>query len=193
MIGRGVAALAFGLMVVPMIASAQGIGACSWAKAAGGERAAFLAAYQQNLGAGTTQLGSVNDQLHRYAAECARRTDLPAPWVEGAIASVAIQDGAATALNATLKIARPALDAAWTEAPAAARDCARANAAKSFGINDLTCPDPKAPLWFLQRFGIAPATDRADATQALYYFNAKAQEEWAESLIARFMQKPAAS
>ena len=150
----------------------------AWAKAAGSEREAFLTAYQQRIQSGMAQLSSADTQLERFVAQCADRNDLPRLWAQEVVASVAIQDGAATTLLASLKVPRAALDAAWVEAPAAPRDCARANAAKVFGVTGPTCPDVGAPVWFLQHLGISLATDCANATQVLYYFNAKAQQEW---------------
>lgn len=115
---------------------------------------------------------------------------LPRSWAQAAVASVALQDGSAAAVQAFSRIPRTALDTAWTQAPMAARDCARANAVRLFGVTGPVCPDPKAPLWFPQRLGISPAKDRTGATWVLYFMNAKAQEEWAESMITRFMRQP---
>ena len=180
----GLTALALCAVVAPFTTYAEGVGACAWAKAARPEHEAFRAAYHQSIQAGMAQLSSADGQLQAFVKECTYGTDMPKLWVQGAVGSQAIQDGAAEELAATLKIPRSSLDAAWTQAPADARQCTRANAAKAFGINDQQCPDPKAPGWFLQRLGISPATHREDAVQALYYFNAKAQDEWAEGLIA---------
>ena len=182
----GLTALALWAVIAPSTTFAEGVGACAWAKAGGPEHEAFRAAYHQSIQVGMAQLSSADWQLRAYVKECAQGADPPKLWVQGAVGSQAIQDGAAEELAATLKISRSSLDAAWTQAPADARQCTRANAAKAFGINDQQCPDAKAPTWFLQRLGISPATDRADAVQALYYFNAKAQDEWAEGFIARF-------
>ena len=189
----GLAALALCAVIAPSTTFAEGVGACAWAKAAGPEHEAFRAAYHQSIQVGMAQLSSADGQLQAYVKECAHAADLPKLWVQGAVGSQAIQDGAAGELAPTLKLPRSSLDAAWTQAPADARQCTRANAAEAFGINDQQCPDPKAPGWFLQRLGISPATDREDAVQALYYFNAKAQDEWAEGLIVhlRGAAKPA--
>lgn len=69
--------------------------------------------------------------------------------------------------------------------PEAARACTRANAAKMFGIGKQVCPDPTAPMKFLEILGISPMANRAAATHALYYFNARAQSAWADYLINR--------
>lgn len=71
-----------------------------------------------------------------------------------------------------------------------ARTCTRANAAKVFAVAAAPCTQPRAPRWFLTRLNISPARDRRLAEFALYYFNAKAQAEWAESLLRRFVAEP---
>lgn len=186
------AMLMFGLACgATAAAQANGVGRCAWAMAAeGGERAAFLAAFARDRKAGTSQLSSADPRLMQYVSRCARRGDLPGPWARSAVASVALQDGFAAAAQASSRISRPALDMAWAQAPAPAKDCARANAAKVFGLSGPSCPDMAAATWFLQHLGLSPTTDRPGAAAALSFMNAKAQEEWAESLIARFVRQP---
>ena len=166
--------------------SAQELGACAWSQLPGDLRQAYLGAHHRNMNDGMEVLSKQDDAVLAAVAACAGRSDIPASWAQAAVASQAIQNGAANELTGALGISAATLDAAWEKAPPAAIQCFRANAAKVFGKTDEACPDPKAPLWFLQALKISPTSSRPAAEQALYYFNAKAQEQWADALIAKF-------
>ena len=167
------------------------LSACAWSKAPAPVHREFLAAYAKDIGGGMAVLAAHDKDLQAGVTRCLGRSDAPQLWSQGALGSQAIQDGASTELAAKHRIVRADLDAAWLAAPAAARDCTRANASKVFFPTPQgACPDPQASRWFLQRFSI-PATDRASATQLLYYFNAKAQSEWANGLLAHLQATPA--
>ena len=164
-------------------AQAAGLGACAWDGTPEADRQAYLAAFNQ--GAGDPWLQAHDAQLRRQVADCAGRSDIPALWARALMGSQAIKAGAASALAAS-GVTREQLDALWTQAPAAARDCTRANSAKVFGIAGPACPDVSAPIWFVQALHIQlKPLDRPRAAQALYYYNATAQTEWAEGLIAK--------
>jgi len=167
-------------------AAAQGVGACAWAKMPAAEHAAFLSAYATGMDNGMAYLSAHDEELRGFVAACAHRSDVPALWSQGAVGSQAIQAGAADALLSGKSIPRAQLDAAWASDPAAARDCTRKSAGKPFDIDQGSCPDPQAPLWFIQALKLpTTATDHTAASQALIYFNAKAQNEWADALIAK--------
>lgn len=169
--------------------SAQELGACAWSQLSADLRQAYLTAHHRNMNDGMEALSKQDDAVLAAVAACAGRNDIPAPWAQAAVASKAIQNGAANELSGALGLSAPTLDAAWEKAPPDTIQCFRANAAKVFGKTDEACPDPKAPLWFLQALKISPTSNRPAAEQALYYFNAKAQEQWAEALIAKFKEQ----
>jgi hypothetical protein len=166
-------------------AQAQTVGGCAWSRVAAQDRQAFLSAYHAGMQSGMAALKAQDPQLEGYLSDCAQRSDVPALWAQVAIGSQAIQDGAASELLAA-HITRAQLDDAWRDAPAASRECARANAAKAFGLDGQVCPDPKASLWFLQELRLSPQADRTASVQVLYYIAAKGQEDLDEALIAKF-------
>lgn len=175
------------LVLADQIAVAQPtVSACAWAKAPAEDRAAFLSAYASSMQTAAAFLSGRDDQLRAGVLQCANRADIPKLWARAAIGSQAIQQGAASQIASKGGPDRNQLDKSWQEAPATPRDCVRANAAKAFGLNP-TCPDPKAPLWFLQRLHISVEAQRPLAEQVLIYFNAKAQSEWADAFIAKFV------
>ncbi len=171
-------------------ANAESIGSCAWAMVPIDDRQQFLTGYKESMNGGMAVLSSKDVELRGFVTACSKRDDVPRSWQQAVIASQAIQYGAAADLMSARDIPRAQLDAAWQAAPDAARQCFRANAAKVFGIKDQTCPDPKAPGWFLQSLKMSLQTETPEANQALYYFNAKAQSEWAEALIAKFLTLP---
>lgn len=170
-------------------ATVQDVGRCAWMQLPAKARQDYLTAHSQGIHNGTGVLQKHHDRILATVATCAGRRDIPVRWAQVAVTSQAIRSGTANELGAMAGISAEMLDATWAKAPPDAIQCTRANAAKVVGIVNETCPDPKAPLWFLQELKISPASNRAAAEQALFYFNAKAQGIWAESLIARFQEE----
>ena len=169
---------------------APSFGPCAWARLHPADQDSLLSAYDTSPQSAMAMLGTEDAQVQVLVASCTHRTDVPPLWASGLMASQVIQNGAAAALLSARHLTRAALDAAWTHAPDDARQCVRANASKTFGVNSPPCPDPKAPLELLQALNISIATDRPIAAQALYYFNAKAQGEWGDALIAKLLTEP---
>ena len=167
-------------------------GARAWSHAPPSVQTDYQAAYRQGQEQGSAVLNGADASLSAAFGRCVGRTEVPAPWVRAAVGSSAIQGAAAAILLESKHLDRAALDSAWKEAPEVVRECTRANAQKVFGLTQATCADPKAPIWFVQRFSVSPQTERPVAEQLLFYYNAKAQDEWAEALIGKFVaQRPA--
>lgn len=160
-------------------------GACAWLRLPEATRQEYVAAFQSSVQYGSSVLQKHDPEIRAAFNGCAGRNDVPTLWAVGAVTSQAIQAGAAEALTAGGHSVE-SLDAAWAQAPDAARACTRAHAAKTFGITDEACPDRHAILTLLESVGVTPRSDRRAAMNALYYFNAKAQSEWAAALIAKF-------
>ena len=179
------ALLAISAVALATGAKAEMVGACAWHAAPTADHELFLNQYRSGMQSGMAALRSMDGQIRASVAKCAQREDVPRTWAAIAVASQAIQEGAAQRLSTGWNIQRVNLDAAWENAPGDARQCVRANAAKIFGLMNEACPNPKAPLWFLSSLGISGQNAEA-AGQALIYVNAKAQSEWAEAAIAKF-------
>jgi hypothetical protein len=161
--------------------------ACVWNKVSGADRQSFLNAYRADMQKGMAVLTKLDAASRRDFAACVGRSDAPSMLVSAAVASEAIQYGAADHLSASRQITRAQLDAAWAAAPAAARTCVIAQAAKPFGLNATPCPDNAAPLWFTAHFKVADS-DRTDASQVLFYYVAKAQSGWTQGLVQQFLR-----
>jgi hypothetical protein len=169
------------------VAAQDRYSACVWNKVSSADRQSFLNAYRTDMQQGMAVLTRMDAASRRDFAACTGRSDAPSMWVSAAIASEAIQYGAAEHLSAARKITRAQLDAAWAAAPAASRTCVIAQAAKPFGLNATPCPDKAAPLWFTAHFKVAN-TDRADTSQVLFYYVAKAQSGWTQGLVQQFLR-----
>jgi hypothetical protein len=164
------------------------LGGCVWTRMGATFQDEFLAAYRQDMRSGMDVLQKNDAAIAPNIESCAGRSDIPRLWSRGAVGSQAIQNGAMAQLL-THSITAAMLDATWRSAPPAAMDCVAANAAKTFGIMDRKCPDPAAGLALLAMLKISPQADRDAAAQALTYFNARAQEQWAEALMAKMPEK----
>ncbi|CAN5386719.1 hypothetical protein BH09PSE2_BH09PSE2_11370 [soil metagenome] len=166
-------------------ASAQSVAVCAWAQTPPQARQAFMEAYALNPARALKLLSTRAPQMAEFVATCAATRDVPPAWSQAAIVSQARQDGALYVLSGSKGIDRTALDRAWNTAPPAARQCARATASHAFGLNEV-CADATAPIGFLTPLNLSlRGADRAASQQALAYFTAKAQGEWADALIAK--------
>lgn len=156
------------------------MGACIWSKLSPTQQTRVLTAYQRSMAGGAAALDKLGVQLKADAAQCARRTDLPADWPPTLAGAEAVQVYASTAL----KTPRSKLDAAWAAAPAKVATCVRANGRLAFYPNGLGCTDPTASAWLLKQVGFGSSQPPA-AQLAAYYFNAKAIGEWGDQLAAK--------
>lgn len=164
------------------------IGGCAWGALPKSDRAAVLEAYKLETEAGMVALRERDGAVRKAVERCAGIKDIPRLWAAGAVASVAIQEGVSQQLSAS-GISRSALERAWIEAPEAARQCTRANAAKAFGLTNEPCPDRAAPAAFIRTLGVDPVANRATAMQIVFFMNARAQEMWANGLIMRLVEQ----
>jgi hypothetical protein len=170
-------------------ASAEPLGACIWSRLSAAEHGRVLDAYQKDMGAGAVALDKLDGKLKASAALCARRRDVPPAWVQTITGAEAVQAYAAAALLSAKRLDRAKLDAVWAAAPADVAACVRANGRLAFFSNGLGCANPAASAWLLKRLGLDPGQQPA-ARQALYYFNAKAIDEWGDKLVAGLAAKP---
>lgn len=180
-------ALLFTAVVATSPVGSQTLGACVWSRLPVGDQQQILTAYGRGVTSGMNALNHRDLKVMRAAPDCAGRSDLPAMWVRSAVAAHVIQAGAAATVLSEKGLDRDRLDAAWDAAPAEARNCTLANAAKVFGIDGPACADRRAPQAFAESLGLTHSirADRKASEQALIYMNAKAQEQIALTLIAR--------
>ena len=169
-------------------ARAGALGVCIWGKLSPAEQTRVVAAYQGDMATGAAALERLSRKLQPAAANCAKRSDVSADWVQTIAGSEAVQIYAAEALAAR-RLDRAKLDAAWAAAPPDVAACVRANGRLAFFSNGLGCSNPAASAWLLKRIGLDPNAQPA-ARQALYYFNAKAIGEWGDKLVAGLAAKP---
>lgn len=164
------------------------IGGCAWRALPAEVRINVLDAYRGGSRAALIALRDRDGDVRVAVAKCAGREDVPPPWIAGAVASVVLQEGSVQAL-APLGISRKALEQAWDQAPEAARQCTRANAAKAFGLMDQPCPDRAAPAAFVSALGVDLKTNPTTASHILFFMNAGAQRGWANGLIRKLMER----
>lgn len=164
------------------------IGGCAWRALPAEVRADVLEAYPRGSQSALIALRERDADVRLAVARCAGRDDVPPPWIAGAVASVALQEGSAQAL-APIGISREALERVWDQAPEVARQCTRANAAKAFGLMNEPCPDRGAPIAFVRALGIDPAANSAAASHILFFMNAGAQRGWANGLIKKLLEQ----
>ncbi|MBB4796329.1 hypothetical protein HNP32_000043 [Brevundimonas bullata] len=175
------------LAASPVAGESQSLGACIWSRLPAADQQQILTAYDRGMTSATNALQHRDLRLMGAAPDCAGRTDLPTLWVRSAVAGHIVQTGAAAAVLAEKGVDRARLDAAWSAAPAEARDCALANAAKVFAIDGPVCVNRRASEAFARELGLDPTAraDRKASGQTLTYMNAKALELIALTLIAR--------
>ena len=164
---------------------AQGLGDCAWSNLSGAERSRVIEAYQRDASTAETVLRALDPQIQAAAARCEAHRGTPAAWVQIATGAEAIQASMAAALHQERGLDRKALDAAWASAPADAKACIRAAAAKSLGQPMPACAHPKTAIWLLKRLGIASDASQP-GRQAFLYFTAKAHTEYIDRRIAKF-------
>ncbi|MDC7683652.1 hypothetical protein PQU92_10210 [Asticcacaulis sp. BYS171W] len=176
---------------------AANIADCVWDHVADSDKTMFLAHYtgrgglRERMNRATAGLGPRDAALQAAYAECDATPGVPKPWRTALIGSRAIQYGAAHRLMETRRLSRDALDALWDDAPPATRECFMANAAKVFGPSPKSCSDPKASTWFADALSLSlqKAEDRDAIAELLIFMNAKAQEDWAVTLIGEYHRR----
>ncbi len=172
----------------PIAALASRISTCTWEALDHNLRDNIVSGYGSSMGTGAAILTAHDPEIMAALAECAGRNDIPSLWAQGAIGSFAIQAGMAQALAQHPGIDRATLDRQWAQAPDAARNCFLANSAKIFGANGPSCPDTKAILWFVENLNIPITLNvNSSAGKIPIFYNAKAQNDWAEAIIDHFI------
>ncbi|MBI1686205.1 hypothetical protein [Caulobacter hibisci] len=168
---------------------------CLWSALPADARAEVRDAYGQGMPAATTALGRHDAEVKAAAPACIGRDGAPTLWIQFAAASAMIRDVSLQKIVAEgLAVTAQSLRAAWTAADPAARACFRVNAARVYGphaealLQGQTCPNPKVIAALVKAAGIDLA-DRSAASQAFIHFNAIAQAEFADSLLAMYREK----
>ena len=162
------------------------VGECAWSQLPDSEQAAILQSFKTNPRYAVAGLNRYDQTFQQAASTCSGRTDLPSVWGAATITSHVIMLASSQSLSDSSDIERARLDAAWAEAPAAARDCALNTTARSMGISRPACTDAKQIEAFLQPFGLSRSkwTQRSRANAVINYMHAKAQSTLVEDLIA---------
>jgi hypothetical protein len=167
-------------------APAQPVGECIWSRLPDAEQQAVLAGYKAGMGEGMEALKLRYERLMAEGRACTGRPDAPPALLQAAITAVVIQHGAGLYLLEQWGVPRNILDRLWREAPPAARDCTRFEAAKPLNLAVPACPDKEQGRWFLGALEVE-RTDRKGATEALTYYYGAAHSELAEGLLAKFI------
>ncbi|PVM94157.1 hypothetical protein DDF67_00370 [Caulobacter endophyticus] len=168
-------------------------GDCLWNALPEADRAEVLTAYGRDMNSATKALASRNKAIQAAAAACVGREGAPRLFVQFATTSAMIRAASAQRL-APAGLTSDGLRTLWNQADPAARACFRVNAARVYGpmaeklLNGETCPDQKAAQTVLAAARLDLAKDTAQAAQALIHFNAIAQGEQADALLAAFVR-----
>lgn len=178
--------LAAFLSVLAAPALAEPVGECIWSRLPDTEQQAVLAGYKAGMGEGMEALKLRYDRLMAEGRACTGRPDTPPPLLQAAITAAVIQHGSGLYLLEQRGVPRNILDRLWREAPPAARDCTRAEAAKPLGVTVPACADKEQGRWFLGALEVEPS-DLKGATEALVYYYGTAHGELAEGLLAKFV------
>jgi hypothetical protein len=155
------------------------VGACAWDRLLVVDRGRVLDAYDRSRSEGLQTLMLMDEAVATALEACRPAGRTPAIFLHRALWAEMTQAGAARELNA-IGVDRGRLEAAWTQAPAAARLCLRNRIGSNFGMATPACADDVE--------GDIARTlqiERADLRlQASIFYLAKAEGEWAEALIA---------
>ena len=166
-------------------------GECLWNALPQDARAETLAAYDRDMNAATKALAGPDQAIQASAPACVGREGAPKLWIQFATTSAMIRAASARRL-APAGLTPSGLQVIWRDADPAARACFRVNSARVYGpmaeklLNGQTCPDKKAATSVLTAAGLDLAKDTPTAAQALIHFNAIAQGEQADALLAAF-------
>jgi hypothetical protein len=177
----------------PSAAASPSPGDCLWNALPDADRAEVLTAYGRDMSAATKALGARDKAIQAAATACVGRAGAPRLFVQFATTSAMIRAASAQRL-APAGLTSEGLRAIWNDADPQARACFRVNAARVYGpmaeklLNGETCPDQKAAQKVLTATRLDLARDSAQAAQALIHFNAIAQGEQADGLLAAFVR-----
>lgn len=161
------------------IRTAQPVGPCAWSKLGAAEQKTVLDAYHQGRSEGLQTLMAMDGPVAAAIDACAPKSRMPDVYLHRALWAEMTQVGAVQEL-ARSGVDRPALDAAWAKASAAAKLCLHNRLGPNFGMLTPACDDPVETT--IAESLKLPASEAA--IQASIYYLAKAEGEWAESLIA---------
>ena len=157
----------------------KAVGACAWGKIAAADRARVLSAYHEDRTMGLQALLGLGDQVAVALEACAPKSRIPDIFLHRALWAEMTQAGAAQELS-TSGVTRAALEASWKSAPATARACLHNRLGPNFG---LSTPDCKQPVEAELAQGLKLESAGAQLQASIFYL-AKAEGEWAESMIA---------
>ena len=167
-------------------ATPHGVGSCIWNKLSEPIKADFLATYPaegtyRDVNRAMVRLGRYNNAVQAAGRGCTV-VNPPQPWIIRAVASHAIQLGAASALAREPGVSRDQLDAVWRRATDTERNCLRMQAGRRLGLEMPPCADPEYAKTLLQPLNLTRSGDRA---QALRFLAATAENQMVEALILR--------
>ncbi|MDG2530857.1 hypothetical protein [Caulobacter endophyticus] len=167
-------------------------GDCLWNSLSETDRTEVLTAYDRNMNSATKALAAHDKAVQAAAAACVGKEGAPPIWIQYATSSAMIRAASARRL-APKGLTPENLRAIWNAADPAVRTCFRANAARVYGpmadklMKGETCPDKSIAERVVTAARI-DMTDRPNAAQALIHFNAIAQADLAEGLLAAFVR-----
>lgn len=168
-------------------------GDCLWNALPQADRTEVLTAYGQGMNAATKALAGHDKTIQAAANACVGREGAHRLFVQFAVTSAMIRAASAERL-APSGLTPAGLRTIWNQADPGARACFRVNAARVYGpmaeklLNGETCPDQKAAEGVLTAAGLELAKEPAMAAQALIHFNAIAQGEQTDALLAAFVR-----
>lgn len=162
----------------PAAAVPAKVGACAWAKIPAADQTTVLEAYHRDRGEGLVTLMNMEVQVATALDACAPKTRVPPVFLHRALWAEMTQQGAAHELAAA-GVDQARLNAAWANAPAAARACLRNRLGPHFGLSTPDCTEP-AETEIADTLKLSG--DDAQMQAAIFYL-AKAEGELAESVI----------
>jgi hypothetical protein len=155
------------------------VGACAWERLLAADRSRVLDAYDRDRSEGLQTLMLMDEAVAAALKGCAPAGRTPAIFLQRALWAEMTQAGAARELGA-VGVDRLRLEAAWKQAPAAARLCLHNRVGSNFGMATPACAeDVEGDM------ARTLSIERTDLRlQASIFYVAKAEGEWAETLIA---------
>jgi hypothetical protein len=143
------------------------------------DRNRILDAYDRDRNEGLTMLVNLEAPVDAALRACAPPGNVASVFLHRALWAEMTQVGAAREIAAA-GLDRAGLDAAWSRSAESARTCLRNRVGPNFGLATPNCAED-AEGEIARPLNIESAILRR---QASIYFLAKAESEWAETLIA---------
>ncbi|HET9160407.1 MAG TPA: hypothetical protein VFN88_07325 [Caulobacteraceae bacterium] len=165
--------------ITPSQKPAGQVGACAWNRLELADRTRILEAYHRDRNEGLSILVNLDGPVDAALRACAPRGNVASVFLHRAIWAEMTQTGAAREV-ASAGVDRAGLDAAWTRSAQSARTCLHNRLGPNFGEATPNCADD-AEGDMAKGLNIQSVRLRE---QASIYFLAKAEAEWAETLIA---------